>query len=320
MALFSHHTLKPVADGGTDLGPLLAAASLPAGSGITLGADVLSCNLHLLPARSFAAVGLYVTQAGGGSGYIAATDAQLTAYPDAVKIAQLPAGDPYWADELDYEAGAATIPELVTWARGALQSFEQGTRPGQRSPLVYCSASNVHVVANALVDGGIKSGIGLHLANWGLTEPQAAADVIARSGPFPIAAVQYADPGDWDLDLWATAWLTSRSGKPKPAGYDAPKNLKAAAGHDSVRLTWSPPGTPGLPEPAGYDLYLYASAACTRSSLVPTWGPRRPGPVTEYQGGSLERGRTYYARAVATGPGGTLVRPGTFAQTRFTTG
>jgi hypothetical protein len=320
MPLF-HHAQTPAADGGMSLTPMLAAMTAPApGGGVTLGADVLSCHLHLLPARSFGAIGLYVTQAGGGSGFIAATEAQLAEYPDCVKYAQLPTSDPYWADVYDFEAGAGGISDLALWARGAQESYSAGTRPGQRMAAVYCSASNVHVVANALTDGGVKSGVGLMLANWNLTEAQAAADVAGRSGPFPVIGVQYQDSGAYDLDLWATAWLNTRSAAPAPSGYGAPKNLKAIGGHDSVRLTWQPPGTPGLPDPADYEVYIYTSAACTRSSLVPSWAPRSAGAALTIEGGSLARGRTYYARVIAAGPDGKDVRPLTYASATFATG
>jgi hypothetical protein len=315
------HLQHPVHAGGANLAPaLVAMGASAAGAGITLGADIISANLHLIPPRAFAMLGLYVTQAGGGTGYIAATDAQLAEYPDCVKIGQLPAGDPVWCDALDFEAGAATVAELVAWAKDAQESYRNGTRPGQRMPAIYVSASNVRVVANALVGGGVREGVGLGLANWNLTEPQAAEDVIKGSGPFPIVWVQYADPGFWDLDVFATAWLNTRSGpKPEqPAGYGPPLDLKATGGDTSVRLTWKPPGTPGLPSPANYEVYVYASASCTRSSLVPTY-PRLAGPVTDWQGGSLKRGKPYTARVVAAGPDGKLVRPFTFASATFQT-
>lgn len=318
MPLF-HHAAKPVSEGGANLAPLLASITTPStGGGITLGADVMSCNLHLLPPKAFPVIGLYVTQAGGGSGYIAATDAQLAEYPDCVKYAQLPTGDPLWADVLDFEAGAATSAELVTWAKGALESYQKASHPGQRMPTVYCSASNVHVVANALTDGGVKSGVGLGIANWNLTESQAAQDVIDRSGPYPIVFVQYADPGPYDLNAYSTAWLNTRSGKPKPKGYGPPRDLKATGGDTSVRLTWQPPGTAGLPAPDDYLVYVYRGLSCTRSSLVPTY-PRHVGEVAGWQGGSLERGGTYTAHLVASGENGADILPYTYASAVFHT-
>ena len=319
MPLFSRLLHHPVHAGGANLLPMLAATG-PASGAVTLGADVISANLHLVPYRAFPVIALYVTQAGGGSGYIAATGKRSSPNTRiASRSRRLPAGDPYWADALDVEAGAATPAEIPVWAKGALASYENGSRPGQRMPAMYCSASNVHVVADALVNGGVTSGVGLWLANWNLTEPQAAADVIARSGPFPVIGVQFSDPGDFDLDAWSTAWLNARSGAPQPAGYGPPLNLRAVGGHDSVRLTWQPPGTPGLPGPADYEVFIYRGTACTRGTIVPTY-PRNAGPVTTWQGGSLERGRVYTAHLVAAGPGGRSVRPFTYAEAQFTTG
>lgn len=312
----------PAHEGGMDLTALLAAAASPnGGGGITLGADVLSCNLHLLPAGAFPVIGLYVTQAGGGSGYIAATEAQLAEHPGCVKIAQLPTGDPYWADVLDYEAGAATAAELATWAEGARLSYKEGSHPGQRMPAVYVDASNVHVAVNTLTAGGITSGVGLGIANWNLTEAVAVRDVINRAGPFPVVWVQYADAGPYDLDVWSTAWLNARSGKPQTAGYGPPRDLRAVGGDTSVRLTWQPPGTPGLPDPAGYIVYVYRGTTCTRSSLMPTYGPdgRHVGPVAGWQGGSLGRGGTYTAHVVAAGENGADRLPVTFASAVFRT-
>ena len=317
MGLLTRLLHHPVHAGGANLLPMLAATG-PAGGRVTLGADVISANLHLLPPRAFAALALYVTQAGGGSGYIAATQAQLAEYPDCVKIGQLPAGDPIWADALDFEAGAATVAEIPRWAKGAQDSYEKGLHPGQRMPAVYCSADSVHTVANALVNGGVTSGVGFGLANWNLTEPQAAAEVIKASGPFPIVWAQYADPGSWDLDIFSTAWLDARSGAPQPAGYGPPQDLHATGGDTSVRLTWQPPGTPGLPAPAYYEVWIYAGTACTRTTAVETY-PRDVGDVTSWQGGSLQRGRVYTAHVVACGTGGRDVRPFTYAGAQFQT-
>lgn len=318
MTLF-RHAIQPAHAGGMSLAHLLAAAAPAPAAGITLGADVISANLHLIPAGAFPVLGLYVTQAGGGTGYIAATDAQLAAYPDCVKIAQLPTGNPYWADMLDFEAGAATVAQVAAWAAGARESFEAGARPGQRMPVIYESAGNVHVVANALADGGISSGVGLGIANWNLTEPQAAQQVIDRAGPYPVVLIQYANTGPWDLDVYATAWLDARSGNPAPSGYGPPLRLRAIGGRDSVRLAWDPPGTPGLPDPADYIIEIYAAPSATRSSLVRTY-PRHAGPVTSWQGGSLQTGRPYTAHVVAAGPDGTGIRPFTYASADFATG
>lgn len=293
--------------------------SILTGGGVVLGIDVISQNLHFVPNPPPAAIALYVTQVGGGSGFIAATPAQLAQYPDCIKIAQLPTGDPFWADVLDYEAGAANDQEVGDWAKGALESFKAGTHPGQRSPAIYLSASNVTHVVNLLIAAGVTSGIALIVANWNLTEPQAQADVIEAAGPFPIVGVQYRDPGPYDLDVWDRNWWLTRSGAVQPKGYGAPLDLVATPGDHSVRLTWKVPGTPGLPAPAEYIVFMYRGKAATRSSIVPSY-PRTEGSGLEYQGGSLQPSTTYTAHVVASGPHGTDVRPFTYASTVFTTG
>jgi hypothetical protein len=67
-------------------------------------------------------------------------------------------------------------------------------------------------VVNALVNGGVSSGVGLWVANWNLTETQAIADVQNASGPFPIIGIQYSNGTYYDYDAWANPWLLGRSG------------------------------------------------------------------------------------------------------------
>ena len=74
------------------------------------------------------------------------------------------------------------------------------------------SQSNVTPVVNALIAGGVTSGIGLFVADWnGLANAQAM--LAKSSGPFPVIGVQYEDAGSYDLDVWLTSWLSNRSGK-----------------------------------------------------------------------------------------------------------
>lgn len=304
----------------TDLKALLTApAGLSPGGTVTLGADVISENLHLVPVGAFPVLGLYVTQVGGGTGFIAATPAQLAAHPDCVKYGQLPSGDPFWVDVLDKEAGAATDQEVKDWAHNAQSSFTAGTHPGQRMPAIYVSANGVSQVANDLVAAGVTSGIGLIIANWNLSEAQAAADVIAHAGPFPIVGLQYRDPGPYDLDVYLTEWLLERSGPKPPANtYGPPLNLLATGGDTSVKLTWEPPGTQGLPDPTNYDIFMYRGTAATRTSELPSYPRTEPSATTE-QVGSLQRATTYTAHVVASGKNGTMVRPFTYASVTFST-
>lgn len=160
------------------------------------------------------ALALYVT----GSSGIPATPAQLAAHPEAVLIDQTPAGGKWdgLADVDDYENGAVTLAELAPRAKQRLANYHAGVRPGQRSPGVYFSASNVHDVVNALIAGGVTSGVGLWVANWSLTEPDAIAEVTAASGPFPIIGVQYHNAGLFDISVFSSNWLDTRASTPKP--------------------------------------------------------------------------------------------------------
>ena len=76
------------------------------------------------------------------------------------------------------------------------------------------SGSNVTPVVNALIAGGIHSGVGLFLAEWNGRD-FAVAKLEASSGPFPVIGVQYEDAGSYDLDLFLTSWLVKVSRKVK---------------------------------------------------------------------------------------------------------
>ena len=144
-------------------------------------------------------------------------------HPGAVHIDQdATATDPE-SDILDVESGAATPADCPRWCKAAVDAYVAAKRPGQRRPAVYCSANNVSTVVNALIAGGVTSGVGLWVANWNLTQAQSVAAVLAASGPFPIDAIQFTDaPGFYDIDVFDGPWLRTVSGKPapppKPAG------------------------------------------------------------------------------------------------------
>ena len=71
-----------------------------------------------------------------------------------MRIDQDPAASDPAADVLDIEAGAATPASAPGWVRRALASRASQARPGQRSPAVYISQSQVTEVVNALAAGG----------------------------------------------------------------------------------------------------------------------------------------------------------------------
>lgn len=182
------------------------------------------------------AVALYVT----GSAGIPATPAQLAAHPEAVLIDQTPASGQWdsLADVDDYENGAVTLGELAPRAKERLANFKANHRPGQRSPAVYFSASDVHNVVNALISGGVTSGVGLWVANWNLTQPEAIAEVTNASGPFPIIGVQYHNAGLFDISVFSSTWLDTRAASPPPPPPPPPHNA-LPPGWDGSGWRWT---------------------------------------------------------------------------------
>lgn len=154
----------------------------------------------------------YVT----GSAGIAWSAQQFAAHPGAVHIDQTPAGSQWddTADVDDFERGAVLLGELADRAKARKAAFASNKRPGQREPMVYASASNISDVANALVSGGVKSGVSLWVANWGVTEGYAAEQVRKAAGPFPINAWQFANAGLFDWSVFSRAWLANVSAGP----------------------------------------------------------------------------------------------------------
>ena len=177
---------------------------------ITVVYDATHTNIAALPPNS--TVAGYVT----GTPDVAWSVDDFKAHPTAIRIDQSPTPT-VWdatADTDDYERGAVGLSELGPRAKLRQVAFKSGIRPGQREPLVYVSANNVSAVANALVSSGVTNGVGLWVANWNLTEPQAIADVVSASGPFPIRGVQFHNAGKYDVSVFDSSWLNNVSGKP----------------------------------------------------------------------------------------------------------
>jgi hypothetical protein len=159
----------------------------------------------------------------GTGTHIRWTPADWAAHPGAVRIDQDPAASDPTADCLDVESGAASPGDAPGWAKRALASYAKAARPGQRRPAVYMSRSQVTPVCNALAAGGVTSGVGLWIADWGRTQAQAAAEVEAASGPYPVIGVQYANAGLYDVSVFSAAWLqevsvTHPAAPPVPPG------------------------------------------------------------------------------------------------------
>jgi hypothetical protein len=203
-------------------------------TGIDIVYDATHANIRKLPPHgSYAG---YVT----GSGSVPWTAADFARFPDAIRIDQTPAST-QWdskADVDDFERGTVTLGELAPRAKERLASFHSNARPGQRMPLVYASASDITNVVNALIKGGVTSGVGLWVANWNLTQTTSIGDVLAASGPFPIAGVQFHNAGAFDISVFSIAWLTNRSGAVKP-----PPSVRALAPPgqwlDAKSWTWT---------------------------------------------------------------------------------
>ena len=178
--------------------------------------DAIRANIGHLPKGQAAG---YST----GSGTVPWGAAEWKAHPGAVRICQDPGATDTTADVLDVEAGAATTGVAARWAKAAAADYAAGKRPGQRHPAIYMSLSKVTPVVNALIAGGIHSGVSLWIANWNLTLAEATALVAHAGGPWPVIGVQYANRGTYDVSVFSQAWLkevsvTASAGPPVPPG------------------------------------------------------------------------------------------------------
>jgi hypothetical protein len=173
--------------------------------------DATGSNFARLPAGQVAS---YIT----GSGPVPASAAQFASRPGVMKIDQSPvitAADET-ADIFDLENGAVTLAEIAQLVKAGQAAYRSARRPGQRNPGVYCSASQVTPVVNALVAGGVTS-CPLGVADYSTTPAAAAAAVSHASGPYPVVWYQYADTGgggEWDLGYASVPWLNAISGAP----------------------------------------------------------------------------------------------------------
>lgn len=198
-----------------------------------LGYDAIHINIGKLPPKTQNAG--YTT----GSSDIRWREADWDSHPTAVRIDQdFNASDPS-ADVLDVENGAATFADCPFWAKKAREDYDNVARAGQRNPTIYTSESNVTNVANALVNGGVKSGVGLWVADWGIGVAKAFDMIDHAGGPFPIVGVQYDNGTFYDYDAFNVSWLTNVSG----AHIINPvSELKVTRrGFTSIELAWNEP-------------------------------------------------------------------------------
>ena len=193
-----------------------------------------------------------------GSPAIKWTAADWKLHPMGVRICQ-DSGTDHTADCLDVERGAATNAQAPIWFKAAAKAYQSAARPGQRSPAVYCSASNVTPLVNAFIASGIKSGCGLWVANWNLSRDQAAAEVEKAGGPFPVIGVQYSNGPLYDFDVFDSGWLARQSAPPS----SGPHRHVTSGGDTIASLAASRGMTPqawlGLQDKLGADVTALAS-------------------------------------------------------------
>jgi hypothetical protein len=173
--------------------------------------DATGANISHLPAGQAAG---YVT----GDDGVPWTAADWAEHPGAVRIDQSPVNTPAdeTADVADYENGAVTLADLPALVRAMQANFKAGTRPGQREPTVYASASSITPVVNELTAAGITSGVNLAVADYDGNVARATASVANASGPFPVVWEQYEDNGTYDSGIVSAAWLANVSKASQP--------------------------------------------------------------------------------------------------------
>jgi hypothetical protein len=186
----------------------------------TNGYDITALFYDQRPPSGWPA--FYIT----GSATVQATEEMLTAYPQCLRIDQSPTitGIDTTADYFDVENMAITVAELPDIIADAILDYQEGVRPGQRWPAVYCSRDDptygVTPVCNALDNAGLGgAGVGLVIADWNNNYTQAlnevAASVPGPNNPFPVVGRQYQNAGPYDLDVFSLDWINTVAATPK---------------------------------------------------------------------------------------------------------
>jgi hypothetical protein len=202
----------------------------------------------------------------------------------------------------DFEEGAK--PVLSAWYGEMLSLYGPGIHPylWTYSGLDFGQAEGVLPVE--------------WIAAYGQAEPSSPHRLWQFTSAFAVPGVGTCDASVFHGTIDELAALAYQAA-PAEWTYGLPRNLVAAGGHTSVRLTWQPPlGAPA--PPAEYLVFIYRGSVPDRSTLVPTYPRTVTG--TSFEGGSLERGQAYTAHVVAAGPGGSHVAPGVYVTAAFGTG
>lgn len=166
------------------------------------GYDVTAANYPHRP--SSGQIAFYVT----GSPDIQSTTAMRAAHPNAITINQSNTDANVIADEYDVETGALTPAQLPGLVKNAQAAWLTGN--GRRRPVAYVNQSNKTAVVNALTAAKV-TGVGLHIADYSLTEAQAINLLQSSSGPYPVIGYQYNDAGEYDEDVWLESWVNDVS-------------------------------------------------------------------------------------------------------------
>jgi GH25 family lysozyme M1 (1,4-beta-N-acetylmuramidase) len=242
--------------------------------------------------------GAYHELQGGSAG------PQADHFLSVVEAAGLEAGDMLAVSASDYPG--VTDAEVKAWC-------DQVQAAARLSPvLVYSDLSTAATLTSCT-----KYDLWVAWPN-----PESEPPATSQLGPWKSWRFWQWDETTLDRDIYhgteqeLSAWIESIA---DPSGwtFGPPRNLKAAGGITTVKLTWSEPAD--APQaPAEYNVFIYDGTTTDAKTIVKSY-PRTT-KTTEFEGGSLERGRTYTAHVVAEGPNGTRVGRDAYASVTFKTG
>jgi hypothetical protein len=151
------------------------------------------------------------------------------------------------------------------------------------------------------------------------TEPPGNHVLWQFSETYPVPGVGIADCSLYHGtigELAALGWQATPAPPPADWTYGAPRNLTVRGGDASVALAWQPPIAPVPPD--HYLIWIYRGTVADAATLVPSYPRTTDG--SPWQGGGLDRGQRYTAHVAAAGPGGTRMKPFTYATATFSTG
>jgi hypothetical protein len=231
----------------------------------------------------------------------------VAAHPGAhhLSIALFAAHD---ADCLDVEPFAATPADVAAWL----------TRQRQRGIVRPCLYASVSAMRDSILPLGRALGLSVRL--WTAHYGQGEHICGPRScGELPVDAdgTQWTDAfhtpgGIVDMSLLADGFF----GEPASAWvFTAVRGLAVVAGHTSVLLSWSSPGTPAPGAVHHYQVTVRRDGRDVAS--YPREVPKA-GSSQSWQGGSLEPGTGYTAMVRAMTADGSHASP--WAAVSFTTG